>query len=254
MGDFSKYFFNKTEIPKRYGYFKTAFVFSHDVWFDIFLSMADSHVEFGTYKYMKSFEVKYKGHNILMCNFGYGFCDLNRVVAEASVLGVKNIIYLNFSLPLKPDSTVKDKDLYVINASVRNEEATFIEVDESYPAAAHPCVVRSLREAAKALGFTLKPLKSIVIDGFYEKKIKRFTLIDEALQSDVELKDCDSAPMLVFASARDIRSAILTCVGLKPNLTDMHGELSDFSHYNDKMTLMAKTALDACVLAEEKYS
>ncbi|BAM40165.1 purine nucleoside phosphorylase [Theileria orientalis strain Shintoku] len=253
MEDFSKYFFNKTKIPERFGYFKTAFVFGHESWFDIFLTLADSHVEFGTYKTMKSVEINYKGHNILLCNFCYGFVNLNRVVAEAAVLGVKNIMYLNFSLPLKPNSTIKDKDVYVIYASCRNEEATVIEVDDSYPAAAHPCVVRSLREAASALGTTLKPLKSIVIDSFYEKKIKRFTLIDEAIQADVELKDWDSAPMLVFASARDVRSAILTCVGLKPNLTDMNGELSDFSHYNEQMTLMAKTALDACVLVEEKY-
>ncbi|UKK02061.2 purine nucleoside phosphorylase [Theileria orientalis] len=254
MVDFSKYFFNKTKIPQRYGYFKTAFVFGNDVWFDIFLTMADSHVQFGTYKTMKSYEINYKGHNILLCNFCYGFPNLNKVVAEAVVLGVKNIIYLNFSIPLKPDSTVKDKDVYVIQASFRNEEATFIEVDESYPAVAHPYAVRSLREAARDLGCTLKPLKSIVVDSFYEKKIKRHTLVDEALQSDVELQDWDSAPMLVFASLRDVRSAILTCVGLKPNLTDMHGELSDFSKYNEKMTLMAKTALDACILLEDKYT
>uniref|UniRef100_A0A3B0MNI8 Purine nucleoside phosphorylase, putative n=1 Tax=Theileria annulata TaxID=5874 RepID=A0A3B0MNI8_THEAN len=250
MASSSPYFFNKTNIPPRIGYFKSVIIFGDRSWFDVILPMVDSYIEFGDYKNMKSVEVSYKGRKILLYSFGFGFVDLNRVVTESWFLGALYFIFLNFSIPLLPSSQIKDKDIFTIYASCRNESGTFAEVDYRYPAVAHPTIVRALRTSSESLGYTLKPQKSVVVDGYYEKKVKRPTLMDEIVQTDIELQDWDSSNMLVYSSLRKVKSGILTCVGLKPNLVNMYGEFSDFSNYNQQMNLMAKIALEACLLVE----
>lgn len=217
---------------------------------DAIKNLCDSHVDLAHRREYKSVQCTYKNQKFLCVSHGVGSSGATICFDELIQHGAKVIIRAGSCGSLQP-STIKQGDLCICQAAVREDRVSHLLVPADFPAVADFEVYGELIKAANSSNLKAHTVIGLSSDLYYAHDVVKPSL-ELYSKANVSVVEMEAASLFVLGTLQKVKTGGIFIVDgcpLKWNEGDINVNLNV-----EQLNKMLKVAIETCSNLAAKYT